>query len=103
MAIANAFVLARLTQSLTFTSIQGNQSAAVGGTAVTANISLAGYAHVLPYRLTFITPLQTVFDWKRRLAVVSGGHTYTGWVQDVRFGVGRDTRVQYTLLINSIS
>lgn len=103
MAIANAFVLARLTQSLTFTSIQGNQSAAVGGTAVTENISLAGYAHMLPYRLTFITPLQTVFDWTRRLAVVSGGHTYTGWVQDVRFGVGRDTRVQYTLLVNSIS
>lgn len=103
MALANAFLLARLTQSLTFTSIQGNQSAAVGGTAVTANISLAGYAHMLPYRLTFVTPLQTVFDWKLRLAVVSGGRTYTGWVQDVRFGVGRDTRVQYTLLVNSIS
>lgn len=103
MALANAFVLGRFTQSLTFTAIQGNQSAVVGGVAVTSDISLTGYAHMLPYRVTFTTQLQTVFDWTRRLAVVSGGHTYEGWVQDVRFGVGRDTRVQYTLLINSIS
>lgn len=103
MVIDNAFVLARLTQTLDFTSIQGNQSAVVGGVAVTSDISLTGYAHMLPYKVTFTTQLQTVFDWTRRLAVVSGGHTYTGWVQDVRFGVGRDTRVQYTLLINSIS
>lgn len=103
MVIDNAFVLGRLTQTLDFTSIQGNQSAAVGGVAVTSDISLTGYAHMLPYKVTFTTQLQTVFDWTRRLAVVSGGHTYTGWVQDVRFGIGRDTRVQYTLLINSIS
>lgn len=103
MALANAFTLGRLTQSLTFTSIQGNRSARVSNVAVTSDISLAGNQHLLPYELTFTTADQTVYDWTKRLAVVAGGKTYTGFVKDVRFGVGRDTRVTYTLIVNQIS
>lgn len=103
MALANAFTLGRLTQSLTFTSIQGNRSARVSNVAVTSDISIAGNQHLLPYELTFTTADQTVYDWTKRLAVVAGGKTYTGFVKDVRFGVGRDTRVTYMLIVNQIS
>ncbi len=103
MAIANAFALGRLGNTLTFTSIGGNNDAVVGGRAVTANISLVGYTHPLPVEITFTTYLQDTFNWSGLMAIPHGGKTYRGWLKDVRFGVGHDKAVTYTLIVNQIS
>ena len=103
MAIANAFALGRLGNTLTFTSIGGNNDAVVGGRAVTANISLVGYTHPLPVEITFTTYLQDTFNWSGLMTIPHGGKTYRGWLKDVRFGVGHDKVVTYTLIVNQIS
>lgn len=103
MAIANAFALGRLGSTLTFTSIGGNNDAVVGGRAVTADISLVGYTHPLPVEVTFTTYLQDTFNWSGAVTLPHGGRTYKGWLKDVRFGLGHDKAVTYTLIVNQIS
>lgn len=103
MAIANAFALGRLGSTLTFTSIGGNNDAVVGGRAVTANISLVGYTHPLPVEVTFTTAEQARYNWTGLITLPHGGRTYKGWLKDVRFGVGHDKVVTYTLIVNQIS
>lgn len=103
MAIENAFALGRLGTLLTFTSIGGNNDAVVQGRAVTANISLAGYTTLKPMELTFSTGVQTQYNWSGLITLPYGGKTYRGWLKDVRFGLGHDKVVTYTLLVNQIS
>lgn len=103
MAIENAFALGRLGTLLTFTSIGGNNDAVVQGRAVTANISLAGYTTMKPMELTFSTGVQTQLNWSGLITLPYGGKTYLGWLKDVRFGLGHDKVVTYTLLVNQIS
>ena len=103
MAIENAFALGRLGTLLTFTSIGGNNDAVVQGRAVTANISLTGYTTLKPMELTFSTGVQTQLNWSGLITLPYGGKTYRGWLKDVRFGLGHDKVVTYTLLVNQIS
>ena len=103
MAIENAFSLGRLGTLLTYTSIGGNNDAMVQGRAVTDNISLAGYTTLKPMEMTFSTGVQAQYNWSGLITLPYGGKTYRGWLKDVRFGLGHDKVVTYTLLVNQIS
>jgi len=106
MLKANEKYIAGLVGQIAFASCEGNSNITIsdddGDYDVTDDIELSG-GYVTPNELSFSTDdIECPTDWRGLVEITSGAITYRGYIKEVEFAIGKETKTTYKLILKDI-